>query len=271
MGDEVASPKVDLYNNAYGNYERDVYRDVRIETYGEDFGQTSWVTTKESHEIPQLLGLTASSSVLELGCGSGRYALHLALACGCRVVGLDLNDEGIRNANGLAEANKLNSHCRFEHADVSEKLPFADETFDAAFANDVLCHIPGRSALLSECYRVLKPNGRLLFSDALVIGGMVSHEEIATRSSIGFYFFSPPGENENLLKRAGFHSVETTDTTAAAATISGRWYDARHKRRVDLAAIEGEANFNGLQKFLICVHTLTNEGRLLRCLYLARK
>jgi hypothetical protein len=47
----VASPKLDLYNNAYGNYEREVYRDVRIETYGEDFGQTSWVTTEESHEI----------------------------------------------------------------------------------------------------------------------------------------------------------------------------------------------------------------------------
>jgi hypothetical protein len=31
-------------------------------------------------------------------------------------------------------------------------------------------------------FRVLKPGGRMLFSDALVIGGMVSHQEIATRS-----------------------------------------------------------------------------------------
>ena len=35
--------KVDLYNASYSNYELAVYRDVRIETYGEDFGQTSWV------------------------------------------------------------------------------------------------------------------------------------------------------------------------------------------------------------------------------------
>jgi hypothetical protein len=34
----------------------------------------------------------------------------------------------------------------------------------------------------------------MLFSDALVIGGMVSHEEIAMRSSIGFYVYSSPGE-----------------------------------------------------------------------------
>jgi tRNA A58 N-methylase Trm61 len=67
----MASPRVDLYNNAYGNYERDLYREVRLETYGEDFGQTSWVTTEESHEIPRLLGLTSACSVLEIGCGSG--------------------------------------------------------------------------------------------------------------------------------------------------------------------------------------------------------
>ena len=41
---------VDLHNTLYGNYGTDVYRDVRIATYGEDFGQTSWVTTEESHD-----------------------------------------------------------------------------------------------------------------------------------------------------------------------------------------------------------------------------
>jgi hypothetical protein len=47
--------RVDLYDSAYGNYESDTYRQVRLETYGEDLGQTSWVTTEESNEIPQLL------------------------------------------------------------------------------------------------------------------------------------------------------------------------------------------------------------------------
>ena len=66
--------KVDLYNTAYQNYATELYRQVRLETYGEDFGQTSWVTTEESHEIPILLKLTPASSVLEIGCGSGGYA-----------------------------------------------------------------------------------------------------------------------------------------------------------------------------------------------------
>jgi ubiquinone/menaquinone biosynthesis C-methylase UbiE len=269
--DKVASPKVNLYDSAYGNYTRELYRDVRVETYGEDFGQTSWVTTQESHEIPQLLELRAGGSVLELGCGSGGYALHLAMSYGCRVVGLDVNREGIRNANALAEQTKLSSLCRFEPCDISQKLPFAHDGFDAIFANDVLCHIAGRHSVLSECFRVLKPDGRLLFSDALIVAGLISHEEIATRSSIGYYLFSPPGENEKLIEHARFRLVRATDTTAAPASISKRWYEARAKRKADLALAEGDANFNGLQKFLLCVHTLTSERRLLRCLYLARK
>ena len=263
--------KVDLYDTAYGNYESQAYRQVRVETYGADLGQTSWVTAQESEEIPRLLELSLNSSVLELGCGSGGYGLHLAEKVGCRLVGLDINAPGVRNANQLALARGLSSQARFEQYDVSDNLPFDDNAFDAIFSNDVLCHIPGRPRVLGEMYRILKPGGRMLFSDALVIGGMLSHEEIATRSSIGFYVYSPPGENERLIERAGFCRMRVIDKTENAAQISKRWHEAREKRKRELVAIEGNVNFEGLQRFLSCVHILTSEKRLLRYLYFASK
>jgi SAM-dependent methyltransferase len=262
---------VDLYDSAYGNYEADAYRLVRIETYGEDFGQTSWVTTEESNEIPQLLDLRRNSFVLEVGCGSGGYALHLTEKVGCRLVGLDVNAAGVHNANQLALASGRASQTHFEQCDVSKQLPFDGEIFDAVFSNDVLCHLPGRPEVLGELFRVLKPGGRMLFSDALVVGGMLSHQEIATRSSIGYYVYSPPGENERLLERAGFCQIRVTDTTDNAARIAKRWHDAREKRKVELVAAEGNINFEGLQRFLSCVHILTSEKRLLRYLYFASK
>jgi ubiquinone/menaquinone biosynthesis C-methylase UbiE len=270
--EDAMSTKVDLYDGEYGNYESDVYQQVRIETYGVDFGQTSWVTTEESTQIPGLLELTGNSSVLEIGCGSGAYALHIAKTIGCSITGLDINALGIHNANQLALHRGLGSQARFEVCDVSKPLPFGDEAFDTIFSNDVLCHIPGRPALLAEMYRVLKSGGgRMLFSDALVIGGLISQDEIAARSSIGYYLFSPPGENERLVLEAGFTDLKVADTTAEAAVTAGRWYRARQKYKDQLLALEGEQKYTGLQRFLSCVQSLTEERRLLRLLYQARK
>ena len=57
---------VDLYNTAYGNSATDAYREIRIETYGEDFGQTSWVATGEFHQIPHYLTLTSANDTYDL-------------------------------------------------------------------------------------------------------------------------------------------------------------------------------------------------------------
>jgi ubiquinone/menaquinone biosynthesis C-methylase UbiE len=262
---------VDLYDNAYAHYEMDAYREVRVETYGEDLGQTGWTTTKESNEIPRSLGITPTAKVLEIGCGSGRYALEVAATTGCRILGLDANEPGIQNANRLASIQNLSARARFEVADCSKPLALHPDSFDGVFSNDVLCHIPDRPAILAELFRVLKPGARLLFSDALVIGGTISHQELAARSAVGYYLFSPPGENERLLKQAGFRVLTVEDTTNNASEISKRWSEARQKRREALLTIEGEKNFGGLQQFLSNVYALTSERRLLRFLYIAER
>jgi SAM-dependent methyltransferase len=134
-----------------------------------------------------------------------------------------------------------------------------------------MCHIPQRLAVLRDWHRVLRPGGRVLFTDAMVITGPVTHEELAIRSSIGFYLFVPPGENERLLREAGFELIGVEDLTGSAEDISRRWFDAREEHREALITMEGHENFHGLQRFLQCVHTLSTERRLSRCSYLARK
>ena len=265
------SDRFDLYNHAYRGHESDVYRQIRLATYGRDFGQTSWVTTEESDAIPRLLEISAGSEVLEIGFGSGLYAIHLAQTTGCRLTGLEINPHAVTTAAELARQSGLDWKVTFRHHDVSEQLPFERDRFDAAFSNDVLCHVPERLALLHELRRVLRPGGQLLFSDALVIGGLVRSEELAIRSSIGLYVFTSPGTNEQLLEQAGFHVAAVTDTTSNAASIAERWQAARKAHIVRLIEIEGEANYEGLQRFLSCVSRLTRETRLRRYVYRASK
>ncbi|HEY6989558.1 MAG TPA: methyltransferase domain-containing protein [Bryobacteraceae bacterium] len=269
--DHEMPENVDLYDHAYGEYDRDVYQQIRVETYDFDLGQTSWVTTEESNQIPKLLNLGENSQVLEIGFGSGRYALYLAEQIGCRIVGVDINTNGVQSARELARKSNLQSRVKFQQHDASKPLPFKDVRFDAVFSNDVLCHIGGRASLLRDVHRVLKPGGRLLFSDALVIGGLITSEEIATRSSIGFYIFAGPGVNEQLLAASSFRLLQAIDTTQNAAQIAKRWHDARARRSLPLRALEGDHDYEGLQRFLSCVHALTSERRLTRWVYVAAK
>ncbi|HLJ22875.1 MAG TPA: methyltransferase domain-containing protein [Candidatus Acidoferrales bacterium] len=267
----MSAEKIDLYNTSYGSAGADVYSEIRRETYGEDLGQTSWATLEEFAEIPGHLNLTASSNALDIGCGAGGCALRLAASIDCHVTGIDANAHGIRSAEQTARTQQLADRTRFLALDAGSPLPFADGTFDAAYSNDAFCHIPHRHRLLMECRRILKPGGRLLFSDALVVNGAVTNEELAARSSIGYYVFVPRGENERLIAEAGLKLVAAKDTTPQAAIVAQRWRDARASRRDALVKIEGENNFEGLQTFLRCVQTLTAENRLARFLYIAAK
>jgi len=263
--------KVDLYNHAYSDFAGTAEEAVRRETYGEDLGQTSWMTAPEWLRFADRLGIGAASDVLEVASGSGGPGVYLAAKRGCRLTGIDINEHGVRNANALAAARGLAERVRFQAADASEPLPFGDDRFDAILCNDAVCHIRHREAVLREWYRVLQPGGRVLFTDALVITGVVSHEEIANRSSIGFYLFSPPGENERLLAAAGLVLVDVEDVTQAAADVARRRHDARARYRAPLVEREGDENFDGLQRFLMGVHTLSAERRLSRFAYLAEK
>ena len=263
--------KVEIYDIAYEDYTSELYHQIRRDTYGNDLGLTSWVSPDESNQIPTQLKIVEDSNVLELGCGSGGYAIYVAERTACRITGIDLNAQAIRNANRLARNRDMIPQVRFLRADLTKKLPYDPNTFDAIFANDVLPHIPNRPILLADIFRILKPGGRVLYSDALVIAGHITQREIEIRSTIGLYVFSTPGQNETLLAAAGFDKIKATDTTTETSRIATNWFNARKKRRQLLLAQEGEVDYAKHQSLLACAARLAEEKRLLRYVYLAQK
>src|SRR5688572_1330534 len=264
------SDQVDLYKSTYGNFQERVLAEIRRETYGEDIGQNSWITTDEYDNFYSWLNLSAGDHVLEIASGSGGPALYLAKKFKCRITGLDVNEEGIKTANQQAlDAKKTD--VKFQFADVNQRLPFDSETFDAVMCIDSMNHFRDRLSVLHEWYRVLKTGRRILFTDPVVITGPVSNEELAARSSIGFFIFIPLEITENFIKDAGFKLIRREDVTGNIELTSGRWHTSRQKHREDLIKIEGEERFEGLQKFFATVHKLTSERRLSRFVFVAEK
>lgn len=96
--------------------------------------------------------------VLDVGSGPGSITLGLgdSVAPG-EVVGIDIQPAQVERARSLAAARGM-TNVRFQAGDLYA-LPFADQSFDAAFANGVLMHLSDPLRALAELRRVLCPGG----------------------------------------------------------------------------------------------------------------
>lgn len=263
--------KVDLFDSTYSHFEAEVLARIRRKTFGEDFGQNSWTTAEEYRHWAEWLDLHERSHALEVASGSGGPAIFLAQLCGGRITGIDINAHGVAAAVQRAQAHGLAGRVAFKEADAGVALPFPDLAFDAILCIDSANHFADRLGVLREWHRILKPRGKALFTDPVVVTGLVSNEELAVRSSIGYFLFAPPGVNERLIEEADFELVRREDGTENAAGVSKRWYDARAEDHEALIQIEGEERYVKLQEFFSIVHRLTSERRLSRFVYMAQK
>jgi SAM-dependent methyltransferase len=257
------------YSAHYRDFGADVYGDVRREAFGVDIGQNSWLTVRELERFGSLLRLRPSARFLDVACGSGGPMLHLAKLADCEAFGVELYEEAVTTGRRAAVEAGLEERVTFVCADAGRRLAFEEESFDAVLCIDAINHLPDRRGVLTEWARLLRPGGRVLFTDPVVLTGPVSSDEIAIRASIGFLLFLPAGENERLLTDAGLDVVSVDDTTDHLAEIARRRFDARARHAAELIRIEGEPAFDGRQQFFNLVATIAQQQRLARLVYTA--
>ena len=79
MGTRLDSkPSVDYYDANYGNFKSELYAQIRREAFGDDIGQSSWLTADELDRFVKRLELSPSKVLLDIACGSGGPALRAA-------------------------------------------------------------------------------------------------------------------------------------------------------------------------------------------------
>lgn len=162
--------------------------------------------------------LGSTSSVLEIGCGTGNYLAALKEVVGCHCWGIDPSEAM------LAEARKNFPEAKTSCA-PAERMALASDQFDLAFAVDVIHHVSNRPQAFRECRRVLRANGKLcLVTDSAAI--------IRSREPLSTYF---PETVEVELAR--YPSIDTLGAELRDAGFSDI-FEAEVEIRQELAEIE---------------------------------
>jgi sarcosine/dimethylglycine N-methyltransferase len=127
-----------------------------------DAGHYRVAARRTSERLAAKAGIGPTSRVLDVGCGSGDTAVHLARDIGCAVVGVDLSARQIE----YASTHHADLPLEFRRASATS-LPFANGEFTHVISMDALYHVLDKPRAYAEMRRVLRATGTLALTDFL--------------------------------------------------------------------------------------------------------
>ena len=167
----------------------------------------------------EMMGLKNGNTVLDVGCGTGRLALHAADIVGTAgmVLGLDPSLPRVRIAENKLKGLRLDN-VRFFQGRAEDLGVFSDGAFDHVYYSSVFHWVEDKGRALKEAYRVLKPGGKIgmttgdrdnLSSMRAIRNGIIARPPYKGKVRAEDDASKPVnmGELERLMAEAGFRSA----------------------------------------------------------------
>jgi ubiquinone/menaquinone biosynthesis C-methylase UbiE len=157
------------------------------------YGQRFWIEAPHPlitrARLREILDPQAAERLLEIGPGTGYYSLPVAewLGPDGNLEVLDLQREMLDHTLRRAREHGI-TNITASQGDA-RALPYAEDTFDAAYLTTVLGEIPDQDAALRELRRVLRPSGRLVVGELFGDPHWVSPSALRHRAELGGFRF----------------------------------------------------------------------------------
>lgn len=165
-----------------------------------------------------LLEASPSDTILDIGCGIGGPARYIASTFGCSVNGIDITPAFVTAAQKLTELCGLQDRVTFVEGNA-EALPFEAGAFDGGISLYVGMNLPNREAVIREAARVIRPGGRLVWSEAVLKTGEVPHYPLPWAAVPENSFMVSEKALITLFENAGFH-VDVNDETSSHVELA---------------------------------------------------
>lgn len=181
----------------------------------------------------QLGPLEEDTRVLDLGAGYGGAGRFLTERYGCKVTCLNLSETQNERNRSINAERGLSERVEVVHGNF-EELPFIDQSYDVVWSQDAFLHSAQRERVLEEVARVLRPGGRVIFTDPMqaddcpggVLGPVLSRIHLDSLGSLGFY--------RKALERLGLSEVALLELTPHLGIHYTRVRDELGARRGEL-------------------------------------
>jgi len=156
-----------------------------------------------------LAAIKEGETVLDLGSGAGFDSFLASERVGSsgRVIGVDMTPEMVERARENADRGNY-SNVEFRLGEL-ECLPVADDSVDVIISNCVINLVPDKKRGFAEAFRVLKPGGRLMVSDIVLLKDLPDFVKQSAEAYIGCLSGAvEKGHYLELIKSSGFEDVE---------------------------------------------------------------
>jgi arsenite methyltransferase len=162
-----------------------------------------------------LASLREGETVLDLGAGAGFDCFLAARKVGekGKVIGVDMTAEMVEKARNNAVKSDY-ANVEFRLGEI-ENLPVADNSVDVVISNCVINLSPSKERVFKEALRVLKPGGRLMISDVVLLKDLPDIIKNNVEAYVGCISGAiKKDEYLQLIEKTGFQNVDIIDETS---------------------------------------------------------
>ncbi len=170
-----------------------------------------------SKELGDSAGWKKDEEVLDLCCAVGGGVRFLTRVYDVKAYGVDATPHMVNRAIERIKADGFSDRIEIKLGDVTD-IPYPDARFDGVWGEDTWCYVEDKEKLIKEAARVLKPGGRIAFTDWLVgPAGMNEEDSARICNTMKFPDMLDLFEYAELLEKNGFEILETADLTQTMA------------------------------------------------------
>lgn len=183
--------------------------------YPSDFNHISFATPDDLRDIAHLLELSENETLVDFACGAGGPGLFIAKETGARVIGVDPSAIGIAQARDRADAAGMSDRATFVVGTFAETHLPASTRAEAVMSIDAMQYAPDMRAALREIRRILRPQGRFVFTAFELNADVIALIPGAVMDAVG--------DLEGLLGDEGFEVLAYDETVGWSERVTATY------------------------------------------------